>query len=166
MPYFVLFISISSLDETFFKILQTIFSSPGRSPGGAIVLPPAPALVLAAGLVLAKSLTFKFFMWWSRHCQASYPGAALLPYFVLFISISSLDETFFKILQTIFSSPGRSPGGAIVLPPAPALVLAAALVLAKSLTFKFFMWWSRHCQASYPGPMKTGRIVSWPPSVC
>ena len=35
-----------------------IFSSPGQSPGRAIVLPPA----LAAALALAKSLTLKFFM--------------------------------------------------------------------------------------------------------
>ena len=34
-----------------------IFSLPGRSPGRAIVLPPALALV-----ALAKSLTLKFFM--------------------------------------------------------------------------------------------------------
>ena len=35
-----------------------IFSSPGRSPGRAIVLPSA----LAAASALAKSLTLKFFM--------------------------------------------------------------------------------------------------------
>ena len=35
-----------------------LFSSPGRSPGRAIVLPPA----LAGALALAKSLTFKFLM--------------------------------------------------------------------------------------------------------
>ena len=41
-----------------------IFSSPGRSPGRAIVLPPASALVSAAAAAsaLAKSLTLKFFM--------------------------------------------------------------------------------------------------------
>ena len=37
-----------------------IFSSPGRSPGRAIVLPLASALALA--LALAKSLTLKLFM--------------------------------------------------------------------------------------------------------
>ena len=37
----------------------SIFSSPGQSPGRAIVPPPASALVLA--LALAKSLTLKFF---------------------------------------------------------------------------------------------------------
>ena len=37
-----------------------IFSSPGRSPGRAIVLPPASMLALA--LALAKSLMLKFFM--------------------------------------------------------------------------------------------------------
>ena len=37
-----------------------LFSSPGRSPGRAIVLPPASASALAS--VLAKSLTLKFFM--------------------------------------------------------------------------------------------------------
>ena len=43
---------------------KTIFSSPGRSPGRAIVLPPALVLVLAlaAALALAKSLTLTFFM--------------------------------------------------------------------------------------------------------
>ena len=35
-------------------------SSPGRSPGRAIVLPPASPL--AAALTLAKSLMLKFFM--------------------------------------------------------------------------------------------------------
>ena len=35
-----------------------LFSSPGGSPGRAIVLPPASALALA--LTLAKSLTLKF----------------------------------------------------------------------------------------------------------
>ena len=39
--------------------MQLIFSSPGRSPGRAIVLPPASAL--AAASALAKSLTLKFF---------------------------------------------------------------------------------------------------------
>ena len=37
-----------------------IFSSPGGSPGRAIVLPPASTLAAAAAL--AKSLTLKFFM--------------------------------------------------------------------------------------------------------
>ena len=40
--------------------LMIIFSSPGRSPGRAIVLPPALALVSA--LALSKSLTLKLFM--------------------------------------------------------------------------------------------------------
>ena len=44
----------------------SIFSSPGRSPGRAIVLLPASAsalaLAAAAALALAKSLTLKFFM--------------------------------------------------------------------------------------------------------
>ena len=39
---------------------DTIFSSPGRSPGRAIILPSA--LALAAASALAKSLMFKFFM--------------------------------------------------------------------------------------------------------
>ena len=40
-----------------------IFSSPGRSTGRAIVLPPASVLGLAwAVLALAKKLTLKFFM--------------------------------------------------------------------------------------------------------
>ena len=49
-------------------LLSVTFSSPGRSPGRAIVLPPASALasasalVSAAASVLAKSLTLKFFM--------------------------------------------------------------------------------------------------------
>ena len=40
-------------------VIAVIFSSPGRSPGRAIVLPPVLALAAAA---LAKSLTLKFFM--------------------------------------------------------------------------------------------------------
>ena len=57
--------------------------------------------------------------------------------------------------ESFFSSPGRSPGRAIVLPLA--LALAAASALAKSLTLKFFMWWARRCQASYPVPV-TGLV--------
>ena len=42
---------------------QTLFSSPGRSLGKAIVLPPASALVLALAEAspLAKGFTSKFF---------------------------------------------------------------------------------------------------------
>ena len=40
-----------------------LFSSPGRSPGRGIILPPASALaLLAAAAALATSLTLKFFM--------------------------------------------------------------------------------------------------------
>ena len=42
-----------------------LFRSPGRSPGRAIVLPPAAALALTLALAaaaLAKSLTLKVFM--------------------------------------------------------------------------------------------------------
>ena len=45
--------------------MKAIFSSPGQSPGRAIVLPPASALALAsaaAAAALAKSLMLKFFM--------------------------------------------------------------------------------------------------------
>ena len=41
-------------------VLLCVFSSPGRSPGRAIVLPPA--LASASAAALAKSLTLKFFM--------------------------------------------------------------------------------------------------------
>ena len=41
---------------------SNLFSSPGRSPGRAIVLLPASALALAAAAALAKSLTLKFFI--------------------------------------------------------------------------------------------------------
>ena len=58
----------------------------------------------------------------------------------------------------VFSSPGRSPARAIVLPLVLALAPAAASALAKSLTLKFFMWWARRCQASYPVPV-TGLVV-------
>ena len=37
------------------------------------------------------------------------------------------------------------------------LALAVASALAKSLTLKFFMWWARRCQASYPVPV-TGLV--------
>ena len=46
----------------------SLFSSPGRSPGRAIVLPPVSVLALALALALAevsalaKSLTFFFFL--------------------------------------------------------------------------------------------------------
>ena len=45
--------------------LGLIFSSPGRSPGRAIILSPASALALAlaaAAAALAKSLTLKLFI--------------------------------------------------------------------------------------------------------
>ena len=62
------------------------------------------------------------------------------------------------IFQFLFSSPGRSPGRAIVLPPASALAsAAAALANVKVFTFKFFMWWARRCQASCPVPV-TGLV--------
>ena len=35
--------------------MSTLFSSPGRSPGRAIVLPPASASVLASALALASA---------------------------------------------------------------------------------------------------------------
>ena len=46
------------------KDFFSFFSSPGQSPGRAIVLPPASALgsALAAAAALAKTLTLKFFM--------------------------------------------------------------------------------------------------------
>ena len=59
----------------------------------------------------------------------------------------------------IFSSPGRSPGRAIVLPPASTLALAAA-ALAISL-LKFVMRWARRYQASYPVPV-TGLVLYSP----
>ena len=40
------------------EVWKNILSSPGRSPGRAIVLPPA----LASASALPKSLTLKFFM--------------------------------------------------------------------------------------------------------
>ena len=45
-------------------MVLVLFSSPGQSPGRAIVLPTASALALAAAVAaaLAKSLTLKFFM--------------------------------------------------------------------------------------------------------
>ena len=38
-----------------------IFSSPGESPGRAIVLPPASELAVAVASALAKSFRLKFF---------------------------------------------------------------------------------------------------------
>ena len=44
-------------------VRRKLFSWPGQSPGRAIVLPQALALVLvSAAAALAKSLTLKFFM--------------------------------------------------------------------------------------------------------
>ena len=42
--------------------MSGVSSSPGQSPGRAIVLPPVSALVLAAAAALAESLMIKFFM--------------------------------------------------------------------------------------------------------
>ena len=57
----------------------------------------------------------------------------------------------FSLISHFITSPRRSPGRAIVLPPASALASVSAL--AKSLTLKFFMRWARRCQASYPVPV-------------
>ena len=46
----------------FFNLNIEIFSSAGRSPGRAIVLPPVLASASAAVSALAKRLTLKFFM--------------------------------------------------------------------------------------------------------
>ena len=43
-------------------VLKSFISSPGRSPGRAIVLPSASVLASVVALALAKSLTLKFFM--------------------------------------------------------------------------------------------------------
>ena len=57
-------------------------------------------------------------------CVIPCSNQQLLTYLVVYLYIC---------VMYIFSSPGRSPGRAIVLPP------ASELVLAKSLTLKFFM---------------------------
>ena len=57
-------------------------------------------------------------------------------------------------IVSFFSSPGQSPGRAIVLPQGSA---SAAAALAKSLTLKIFIRWARRCQASYPVPV-TGLV--------
>ena len=62
-------------------------------------------------------------------------------------------QFLFSAYCLIFSSSGRSPGRAIVLPPALALALASAFSLAKSLMLKFFML----DKASYPVPV-TGLV--------
>ena len=56
---------MQSVDTRMTTLLIFLFSLPGRSPGRAIVLPPASALVSAlAGAALAnvKVFTLKFFM--------------------------------------------------------------------------------------------------------
>ena len=54
-----------------------------------------------------------------------------------------------------FSSLGRSPGRAIILPPA--LAAASEQQNVEVFTLKFFMGWARCCQASYPVPV-TGLV--------
>ena len=49
-------------ENTTHTAVMCVFSSPGQSPGRAIVLPPALASALALAAALAKSLTLKFFM--------------------------------------------------------------------------------------------------------
>ena len=65
----------------------------------------------------------------------------------------------------IFSSPGRSPGRAIVLPPASALTASPTLAKCWSFTINFFMWWARRCQASYPVPV-TGLVLLSHQNIC
>ena len=65
-----------------------------------------------------------------------------------------IEVVFFFREYPIFSSPGRSPGRAIVLPPVSALVLAAAAALAKCESFYVM---GKECQASYPVPV-TGLV--------
>ena len=77
------------------------------------------------------------------------------------VSCFPFDNLIFVFL--FFSSPGRSLGRAIVLPPAS--VWAAAAALAKSLTLKFFMRWARRCQASYPVPV-TGLVFFFEELTC
>ena len=60
----------------FFSDKILIFSSPGRSPGRAIVLPPASASAFAAALTLAKSLTLKFFYVMGK----ALPGELFFPF--------------------------------------------------------------------------------------
>ena len=67
-------------------------------------------------------------------CHSLFKPAAIDIFGSLFIHLCYVH---FQRVMYIFSSPGRSPGRAIVLPLAS--VLGAASVLAKSLTLKFFM---------------------------
>ena len=53
----LIFFELAHLDLLCLEII-VIFSSPGQSPGRAIVLPPASELAAAS----AKSLTLQFFM--------------------------------------------------------------------------------------------------------
>ena len=72
------------------------------------------------------------------------------------------------MFSAIFSSPGQSPGRAIVLPPALALALAlaaAAAALAKSLTLNFFYVMSKALLGKLSCPcdrscFKKGQLVS------
>ena len=52
--------TVCALREKFASLGVLLFSSPGQSPGRAIVLPPALALALASAL--AKGLMLKFFI--------------------------------------------------------------------------------------------------------
>ena len=55
-------ISVLCCQLVHFDRQDPVFSSSGRSPGRAIILPQASASALAAASALAKSLTLKFFM--------------------------------------------------------------------------------------------------------
>ena len=54
LQQFLLVRLMDNIRREFEKWGGIIFSSPGQSPGRAIVLPPALALALAAALALAK----------------------------------------------------------------------------------------------------------------
>ena len=81
-------------------------SSPGQSPGRAIVLPPALASALAA--VLAKCLSFyvKVFYVWARRCQASYPvpvtGLVLFAFQLVLSQTTGISKLIFWEEKTYF----------------------------------------------------------------
>ena len=77
---------------------------------------------------------YDYTAWFGGHFNKGDKFSRLGPLLQSIVSLTKLSvEDLFCILtkSLIFSSPGQSPGRAIVLPPASALALALALALAK-----------------------------------
>ena len=103
--------------------LIIIFSSPVWMYRKSYCTTPVIGIV-SGGVDKRLKFYVKVFIWWARHCRASYPVCGEV------------------MLALLYKCAGR----AFALPPA----LAAVTALAQCWSFylQFFMWWARRCQVS------------------